>query len=66
MEWTLNEYTYRECCNQEVRACDGCDCYECKRCEETNYTEASPLDEEVCFDCFLIEKELRQDDERNI
>jgi len=62
MEYYLKEYTYRECCDQEIRACDDCECYECKTCAEQNYTEASPLDEEVCFECFLIEKELREDE----
>jgi len=66
MEWALNEYTYRECCDQEVRACDDCECYECKRCEETNYTEASPLDSDVCKECYIDELNQRQDDERNI
>ena len=66
MEWALNEYTYRECCDQEVRACDDCECYECKTCKEINYTEPSPLDEEVCKECYIDEINQRQDDERNI
>ncbi len=61
MEYALNEYTYRECCKQEIRACDGCDCYECKSCGELNYEECSPLDEEVCFECFLVEKDAREE-----
>lgn len=60
MEWTLNEYTYRECCDQEVRACDDCKCYACKTCEELNYEESHPLDADVCKKCYIDELNQRQ------
>ena len=63
MEHYLNEYTYRECCGEEVRACDGCDCYECKTCQEPNYEEASPLDEEVCLECHIDELNQREEND---
>jgi len=62
MEWALNEYTYRECCDQEVRACDDCECYSCNRCGENNYDASHPSDSDVCFECFLIEKEFRNEE----
>jgi len=62
MEYYLNEYTYRECCGKEVRACDSCDCYECKTCEEPNYEESSPLNEEVCIECYIDELNQNKND----
>ena len=39
----LNDYTYRECCNQKVRECDDCTCYTCTRCGDYNFTEAKKI-----------------------
>tara|TARA_R110002051_G_scaffold71857_1_gene129812 strand:- start:4135 stop:4332 length:198 start_codon:yes stop_codon:yes gene_type:complete len=62
MEWALNEYTFRECCGEEIRACDDCSCYTCNRCGENNYDASHPDAEDVCFECFLIEKEYRDEE----
>lgn len=62
MEWALKEYSYRECCGQRIRDCDDCDCYQCERCETLNYTENHPDNDYVCFECYLIEKEYRDDE----
>ena len=56
----LNNYTYRECCNQEIRECDDCTCYTCTRCGDYNFVEEHPLDEDVCFKCYTEELDLRQ------
>lgn len=56
MEWALNEYTYRECCGESIRACDDCDCYECEECGELNYDESSPENDFVCYECYTEKK----------
>lgn len=65
MEYALNNYTYRDCCGQSIRECDDCDCYTCKICNAENYEDASPLDEEICFECFLVEKEYREESKKH-
>jgi len=59
----LNDYTYRECCNQKVRECDDCTCYTCTRCGDYNFVDEHPLDEDVCFECYTEEIDLRKDAE---
>ena len=59
----LNDYTYRDCCNQKVRECDDCTCYTCTRCGDYNFTEASPLDEDVCVECYTEELDQRQEND---
>ena len=56
----LNDYTYRDCCNQEIRECDDCTCYTCTRCGDYNFVEEHPLDEDVCFECYTEELDQRQ------
>ena len=61
MEYYLNEYTFRECCGEEVRACDGCDCYECETCGKLNYEITHSLHGEDCQECY-IEKQSQEND----
>lgn len=56
----LYDYTHRECCNQKVRECDNCACYTCKSCEDLNFEEPSPFDDEVCLECYIEEVDQRK------
>ncbi len=61
MEWALNEYTYRECCGESIRACDGCDCYECEECGGLNFDLAAPDNDDQCLECYTYLNESDED-----